>query len=130
VSKLLAFALWQLRRLFAAISNDGLAEWKALVVLGCSEMAAVMLVFFGISIAIGHKLLVNSDLPFYLAAVVGLGLSYFSFRKKSTWTRFETEFRSYSAVARVLGAMVVIIVIVSIAVAALFSAAAAHRLPG
>jgi len=46
---------WQLRSLCVVLDDDGLADWKALVIIGCLEAAVLVGVVSGMAIVRGHR---------------------------------------------------------------------------
>lgn len=131
-TKLLRFAYWTLRRIFRAIYDDGLDDFKAQVAVSVTDLLGAMTLLSLASLRVGHQILPSSK-----AGTVGLGLgltgfivvaNYFIFSKQKM-VEFESEFRSYSVLARTIGGIVVVSFIVFVAAAAGLAGSAASRLP-
>jgi hypothetical protein len=134
MTKLLAFVFWELRGFFRDfLYDDGYSDWKALAVMCCVEIMAIMAAVFIASLILGHRILPNSKLSEYLWAI-GIGtavaaINYYVLQVDDRWARFKPEFEGYSARGRFLGRLAIFAAIIAIAAAALFSAAAAKHLP-
>ena len=44
-TKLLAFVYWILSEFFIAMYDDGYSDWKALVIICCTQIAGIIAVF-------------------------------------------------------------------------------------
>lgn len=58
--KYLSFAYWELTQFFKAIYDDGFDEFKAMTIIGCTEICIVMALVGCLSLLIGHRVLVAS----------------------------------------------------------------------
>jgi hypothetical protein len=134
MTKLYAFAFWNIRQFFKRMYDDGYADWKALAVIGCTEILGIMAAVFMVSIAVGYKLLPSSKpVLWILGAGISLGIAginYYMLRFENKWTRFEREFNSYSTGVRILSGIAIAAVVMATIFTAFASAAAAGRLPG
>ena len=131
--KAFAFLFWQLRSLSEALYDDGLADWKALTIIGCLEVAVLMSVVSGIAIARGHRPVLIPKAELWVVAL-GCGailhaLNYFSLKYKNRWKRFEKEFKRYSSRVRLFGAIITSVVVIGIVTGVFWSATVARHLP-
>ena len=131
--KAFAFLFWQLRGLCEALYDDGLADWKALTIIGCLEVAVLLSLVSGIAMARGHRPVLLSKPELWM---VGLGcgavlhaLNYFSLKYKNRWKRFEKEFKGYSQRTRLIGAVITSVVVIGLVTVVLWSATMARQLP-
>jgi hypothetical protein len=128
-----SFVYWELSQFFKAIYDDGLAEWKAIAILGCAEVLIMMGVYGSISLVIGHRLLHGTTwVSRLLGIVVALAVfaaNYGALLRNNRWRRFEEEFESFSRSSRVAGIIGIIGVLLGIVIATLASLTAVRHLP-
>jgi hypothetical protein len=130
--KLLCFAYWILRRIFRAIIDDGLDNFKAHVFVAGAEMFAILTVMSSVDLLVGRRVMSTSRagsawLGYGLATVIVIAnQSLFS---KNRMARFESEFSGYSTRSRTIGGITVVSVMALLVVAAIFAGMAASRLP-
>lgn len=133
LSKAPGYLFWQLRQLCKMVSNDSLADWKALVILGGCEIVIVMTLVFVASISVGHRLWPTSGGGNYTAtfglASLLYGLNYFLLTYRNGWTRFQKQFEHYSVRMRVAGAIATVLFVILVAIGGAWSATAASHLP-
>jgi hypothetical protein len=133
LSKALAFSFWTLRRTFSALYDDGYADWKALAVLGGSQVLTLFMGISLLSIVLGHRVLTVTKMStFCLCVGVGLSvtaLNYYALRYRDRWTRFEPQFERYPTLARVVGSIVVVVLVIANAIASLIAADTVSHLP-
>jgi hypothetical protein len=133
VEKWYAFVFYQLRAFFKRIYDDGLADWKALVVIGSAQLAAIMATMSIVAVCLQHRISTPSntiDVLVGLAVAAGLMmLNYRALLFEARWTRFEAEFKQYSVTVRCLSGLAIACFIVLIVIVALASAGAASRIP-
>lgn len=100
LEKLYAFAFFQLRSFFRAVLDDGLEDWKALVILGGAEISALMAAVSIATVATGGRIALPPEPMDLLAGLsVAVGLMVLNYRVlllDKRWARFEAEFRRYS----------------------------------
>lgn len=130
--KWLAFVYWRLQQVFKGIYDDGWSEWKAMGIICCTQLAAILGLLFSSSLLIGRSLVPESDGMFM---IFGLGL--FSFigainqhilRRNHRWKRYLPEFETYSTAVRSLGTIAIFLAIAAIVMLSLKAAVMAGRL--
>jgi hypothetical protein len=132
--KPLAFAYWELNRLFTTTSfGDGYSEWKALAVVGCTQIAAIMLVISAISMVLGYRIFPPSkEFRLFFSAGLGvpvLAVNHFALRSGNRYAALEREFRTYARRTRTLGAVAVVLVVLMVFLAMIVMTSFASHLP-
>jgi len=127
----LAFMFWELRTIFAAISSDGLSDWKAIAVIVVFEIIAIVGLTNSAAVYLGRRL-IDKGSPFIF--LVGFAIAAVNtpaiVGKHKRWDRLCTEFASYSASTRIIGGVaVVLLVVAAIVVSGYFGAAQRHLPP-
>lgn len=133
MAKAITFFYWQLRLVCKMLSDDRLTDWKALVILGVCESAAVMIFVALASVVVGHRLwpAARSEtyaFAFGLASLV-YGLDHLLLTRGNRWMRFQHEFENYSRIVRVAGTIATILVVIFVIVGMGWSASVASHLP-
>lgn len=127
----LAFMFWELRTIFAAFSDDGLADWKAAAVIALFEFLAIVGITNATAVYLGRRLIEKGSSFIFL---VGLAVAIINtpaiLGNHRRWNRLSTEFASYSAPTRIVGRIAVVLLVVgAISVAGYFGAAQSHLPP-
>jgi hypothetical protein len=108
-----AYAFFRLRNCARALSNDGLHDWKALLVISVVQIYVLLDAAFLSEVILRRRLFPSNWSVVVVPLAFGLvAANYFALLYEERWRRYEDEFRSYSAKARRVGAIVIIAVIV------------------
>ena len=123
-----------MRSTFQWTWDDGLQDWKALLIMTVAMCFAAFSGVTAVSIALQHRLLPHAKQDFVtLWGVVALGftaINYWTLVRQRRWSRFEREFRHLSNGKRLgLGVVVWASVILIVGVAE-WMALLTRRLPG
>lgn len=127
----LAFMFWELRTIFAAISNDSLSEWKAAVSIVVFEIVAIVGLTNATAVYLGRRLIQKGS-PFiflvgFAVAIVNTPALIGRFKR---WNRLSKEFESYSSRARIAGGIAVTLIFIGAVVCAgYFGVAQRHLSP-
>ena len=126
----LAFMYWELRTISAAISSDGLSDWKAVATIVVFEILVIVGLTNAAAVYLGHRL-IDKGSPFIF--LVGLAIVVINgpaaVGKHKRWDRLSTEFESYSRPVRIVGGIVVVLLVVAAILVAGHFGAAQHLLP-
>jgi len=102
-----AYSFYVTRRTFKALSNDGLEDWKALLVITVAMLFTALDAVAAMSIALQHRVLLPDAKQSFgvLWATVTFSLTalnYFTLLNRHRWTRFEREFQHLPKPAQLL----------------------------
>jgi hypothetical protein len=126
----LAFMFWALQRIFAAISNDGLSDWKAAVSIAIFEILAIVGLANATAVYLGRRLIdKGSPFIFLVAFAVALVNTPALIGKFRRWHRLSMEFEHYSARTRIAGGIVVVLLYIGAIICAGHFGAAQRNLP-
>ena len=130
--KALAFAFWRLRQLFLIVSDDGLSDWKAGLVLDCLQIFSLLTVLFSVSLILSRHV----ELPYprvWLTVlsfmIVLANQRFFGYGKHLAWLHYKKEFESYSPRARLVGSIITFAVVLSLVALMMVTGYAASKLP-
>ena len=126
----MAFMFWELQKIFAAISGDGLSEWKAAVSIAIFEILAIVGLTNATAVYLGRRL-IDKGSPFIFLVVFAVGLinTPAMMGKFKRWRRLSTVFEAYSARTRIAGGIVVVLIYVGAIVCAGHFGEAQRNLP-
>jgi len=94
----MAFAYWELKTIFAAISDDGWSDWKATTILLALELLAMAALTDAVSVIRGHKLIYRSSPFIYIVPAILILLNLKAILgKNESWNRLSTSFENYPA---------------------------------
>jgi hypothetical protein len=127
-AKWLAFAFWEMKRVFKSYNGVGYTEFAALTLLGGIELAGIVTVLALVSSFVGHRIFPGKPLGLALVAVLVAG-NHFALIYRNRWTRYRAEFESYSALVHTLGAIAVYVSLVVAPIALVLSGIALSHLP-
>jgi hypothetical protein len=127
-AKWLAFAFWEMKRVFKSNSNDGYAEFAALTLLGGIELTGIVTVLALLSSLVGHQIFPGKPLMLALVAVLIVG-NHSVLLYRNRWTRYRAEFESYPPLAHTLGAIAVFVSLIVAPVALVLSGIVLSHLP-
>jgi len=135
LAKANAYPFYIIRGTFKALFDDGLEDWKALVVLSVARGFAALTLVSVISVGLQHRVLLpDGEVRFLtLWGTIGLGIvifNYYTLIYERKWFRFEREFRHCSRTVRVLGGVAVWVFSILFVVAAEWMGSLAWKLPG
>ncbi len=121
---------WELRTIFAAISDDGLSDWKAAVIIIVFEILAIVGLTNATAVYLGRKLIEKGS-PFifivgFAVALVNTPALVGRFRH---WDRLSKEFASYSRPTRIAGGIAVGLLYVGAIACAGYFGVAQRNLP-
>jgi uncharacterized membrane protein YhaH (DUF805 family) len=116
---------WELRTIARAISDDGLADWKATGTIVIFEILAIVGLTNAAAVYLGRRLIdKGSPFIFLVAFAVAIVNTPAILGKRKRWDRLSAEFEGYSPTIRIVGDFVVVLLVVgAIIVAGLFGAA-------
>lgn len=134
LAKAHAYAFHVLRDAFETVSDDGLQEWKALVVISVGMGFAGVAIASVASIILQHRVLLPDAKGSFIMlwGTVGAGVAVFNYctlisgRK---WCRFEREFQKESKAARFWGGAAVWVGLILVLAATEWTASVAWKLP-
>jgi hypothetical protein len=109
LARLHAYTFYVLRTTFKALFDDGLENWKALLVITAAMNFAAMIGVSALSIALGYEIVPTEHFKMVWVSM-GFALAfvnYYSLIERARWSRFEREFREHARAARVAGFVVV-----------------------
>jgi hypothetical protein len=126
----LAFMFWELRTISGAISNDGLADWKATGIIVVFEILAIVGLTNATAVYLGRRL-IDKGSPFiflvaFAVAFINVPAALGKFRR---WHRLGKEFESYSKPTRIAGGIVVVLLFIGAIVCAGYFGEAQRNLP-
>jgi hypothetical protein len=129
-----AYIFYALRSTAKSAWNDGLEDWKALVVMSLAMGFAALTLVCIVSISIRHRMfLPNAKLPFVaLWSMVMIGFlvfNHYSLMFENKWSRFKGEFQHQSEATRTIGFISVWVSVILIMVAAEWAGSIAIKLP-
>ena len=113
-----AYMFFRVSQLFARLSDDGLSEWKAHIVIGTAEGIFLVDVWaccrwiFDLPLPTSKPIL-----PAVLLAILIAVANYSLFKSESQRKRYESEFQHYSKGQRIRGSLFIFGFFVVIAVA-------------
>jgi len=121
---------WELRKIYSAISGDGLADWKAAAVIVVFEILAIVGLTNAAAVYLGRRL-IDKGSPFiflvaFAVATINIPGMLSGHRH---WNKLSMEFDSYSAPIRILGGVGVVLLIVAAAIVAAYFGGAQRYLP-
>jgi branched-subunit amino acid ABC-type transport system permease component len=122
------------RSTFKALSDDGLEDWKALLVISVAMLFAALAGVATVSIALGHRVLLpDARQPFMMlwgSIVLSLVImNYVTLIYRRRWSRFERGFRQPSSARWYLGGVAVWLSMILIVAAAEWTSSIARKLP-
>jgi hypothetical protein len=125
--KWLAFAYWRLEIFFRTfLYDDGLSRWKALAVIVCTELAALMTIVLGISVAVGRRIFFQTwpagALMLFGLSIAVSWMNYELLFRDSRWSYQRKEFEELSDFAKIAGTAAVLTTIALIFVLVLILA--------
>jgi hypothetical protein len=126
----LAFMFWELQRIFAAIGNDGLSDWKAAVSIAVFEILAIVGLANATAVYLGRRLIdKGSPFIFLVAFAVALINTPALIGKFRRWHRLCLEFETYSKPTRIAGCIAVVLLFIGAIVCAGYFGEAQRNLP-
>ena len=130
-----AYSFYVTRSTFKSLSNDGLEDWKALLVITVAMLFAALDGVAAVSIALQHRVLLpDAKQSFRMLWVTVTAsvtvINYYTLVNRRRWSTFEREFQHRSKTTRLLGGFVVWASMILIAAAARWMLLIAWRLPG
>lgn len=131
-AKWLAFVYWRLQQVFKGIYDDGHSEWKAMVIICCTELAAILGLLY-IAELVGVRPLVPQSQG--MSLIFGITLTSFIvfanqrlLRRNNRWKRYLAEFETYSTAVRSFGTIAIILTIVVVVAISLLAAVKSGQL--
>jgi hypothetical protein len=129
-----AYIFYALRSTAKSAWNNGLEDWKALVVMSLAMGFAALTLVCIVSISTRHRMfLPNAKLPFVaLWSMVMIGFlvfNHYSLMFENKWSRFKGEFQHQSEAARTIGSISVWVSVILIVLAAEWAGSIAIKLP-
>ena len=130
-----AYSFYVTRNTFKALSDDGLEDWKALLVITVAMLFAALAGVTGVSIALQHRVLLPDAKQRFMTlwGTVTFSLTvinYFALVNRHRWSRFEAEFRHLSKSTGLLGGFVVWASMILVVAVAGWMTLIARKLPG
>ena len=130
-----AYSFCVTRNTFKALWDDGLEDWKALLVLTVAMLFAALDGVAAVSIALQHRVLLPDTKEHFrilwgTAAFSLTAINYFTLVNRRRWTRFEREFRHHPKASRLLGGFVVWASMILVAAVTRWMVPIAWKLPG
>jgi len=126
----LAFMFWELRTIARAISDDGLADWKATGTIVIFEILAIVGLTNAAAVYLGRRLIdKGSPFIFLVAFAVAIVNTPAILDKRKRWDRLSAEFEGYSPTIRIVGGFVVVLLVVGAIIVAGHFGAAQRLLP-
>jgi len=134
LAKAHAYPFYVMRSTFKAISRDGLADWKSLVVMTVATGFAALTIVSLVSISLQHRVLLpDGKQPFMMLwGTVGVGLlvlNYYTLISGRKWSRFEREFKHGSKRMRFWGGATVWVCLIFLVVTTEWTGLIASKLP-
>lgn len=122
------------RSTFKALWDDGLEDWKALLVIYVAMLFAALAGAATISIALRHRVLLpDAKQPFMMLwGAIGLSLTvinYFTLVSRHKWSRLERDFQHLSKATRLFGGVMVWVSMILVVLAAEWTGSIAWKLP-
>ena len=109
----LAFMFWELRTISGAISDDGLADWKATGIIVVFEILAIVGLTNATAVYLGRRLIdKGSPFIFLVAFAVAIVNTPAILGKRKRWDRLSAEFEGYSRTIRIVGGFAVVLLVV------------------
>jgi len=126
----LAFMFWELRTIARAISDDGLADWKATGTIVIFEILAIVGLTNAAAVYLGRRLIdKGSPFIFLVSFAVAIVNTPAILGKRKRWDRLSAEFEGYSPTIRIVGGFVVVLLVVGAIIVAGHFGAAQRLLP-
>jgi len=130
-----AYSFYVIRSTFKSLSNDGLEDWKALLVVTVAMLFAALEGVAAVSIALQHRVLLPDAKQSFrmLWGTVALSvaaINYYTLVNRRRWSTFEREFQHRSKATRLMGGFVVWASMILIAAVARWMLSLAWMLPG
>ncbi len=126
----LAFMFWELRTIFAAISDDRLSDWKATVIIIVFEILAIVGLTDATAVYVGRRLIdKGSPFIFLVGFAVALVNTPTLIWRSKRWHVLSKEFESYSRPVRIAGGIAVTVLYVGAIVFAGYFGVAQRDLP-
>ena len=126
----LAFMFWELRTIARAISDDGLADWKATGTIVIFEILAIVGLTNAAAVYLGRRL-IDKGSPFIF--LVGFAVAIVNtpaiLGKRKRWDRLSAQFEGYSPTIRIVGGFVVVLLVAGAIIVAGHFGAAQRLLP-
>jgi hypothetical protein len=134
LAKAHAYPFYVLRSTFKAAFDDGLENWKALVVMSVATGFVALTVVSLVSIGLQHRVLLPGGKQAFMMlwGTVGVGLvflNYYTLISASKWSRFEREFQHRSKAMRICGGVAVWVCLIFLVAATEWTGSIAWRLP-
>jgi uncharacterized membrane protein YhaH (DUF805 family) len=121
---------WELRTIARAISDDGLADWKATGTIVIFEILAIVGLTNAAAVYLGRRLIdKGSPFIFLVAFAVAIVNTPAILGKRKRWDRLSAEFEGYSPTIRIVGGFVVVLLVVGAIIVAGHFGAAQRLLP-
>jgi hypothetical protein len=132
--KLLAFAFWELRRILSAISDDGGSlDWRAMGLLGMTQVGLILSLFELSSLMLGRSLFPARGLDSVLFCLLLAGTiqasNNYALRYDQRLKTFEREFEQYSTLRKTIGCVVMILLPPLTIATTIWGGVAVSRLP-
>jgi hypothetical protein len=129
-----AYLFYVTRSTFKSVWDDGLQDWKALLVVSVAMLFAALACVATVSIALRHRVLLPNERQRFMVlwgtvALALTAINYYTLVFRRRWSRFEKEFQHLSKPARLLRAFVVWASMILIVAAAEWTALIAWKLP-
>jgi hypothetical protein len=129
-----AYWFYVTRSTFRTLSDDGLEDWKALLVVSVAMLFAALSGAATVSIALRHRVLLpDAKQPFMMLwGTIALSLTtinYFILVSRHKWSRFERDFQHHSKTTRLVGGVAVWLSMLLVVPAAEWTGSIAWKLP-
>ena len=129
-----AYLFYVIRNTFKALSDDGLEDWKALLVITVAMLFAALDGVAAVSTGLQHRVLLPETRAHFrilwgTAAFSLTAINYFTLVNRRRWTRFEREFHRHPKANRLLGGFVVWASMILVVAVARWMLSIAWRLP-
>ena len=134
LAKAHAYPFYILRSTFKAAFDDGLENWKALVVMSVAANFAALSVVSLVSIGLQHRVLLPGGKQAFMMlwGTTGVGLvilNYYTLISGNKWSRFERQFQHHSKTMRFCSGVAVWAGLILLVVAAYWTGSIAWKLP-
>jgi hypothetical protein len=118
--KLYYLLFYKVSSFFKHASDDGLADWKAIVIIGGAQVLLLveLMVWWTVITKIGI------GISKYWIIVTGLFIAisnYYIFLYKERWTEYEEEFKNYSKQKSILISWIVFLFLIGIIASLIFA---------
>src|ERR1039457_2542589 len=126
----LAFMFWELRTIFAAISDDGWSDWKAGVVIVVVEILTIVGLTNAAAVYLGRRLIdKGSPFIFLVAFAVALVNTPALLSKHKRLNLLGREFKGYPVPIRIAGGFAVVLLVAAAIIVASHFGAAQRNVP-